>query len=743
LKSYETEIEGQHIFYKERLNIDPDIHHGTDGVYRGNLIENKLKIEDINKVLFQAIKYASRIRIRGEKLPANIILNDLNGEIAYVFKSELLLTYIEKQYFGAASKDNDGFDPKIKYKDKIDYSNSDGLANLLKYINSDNYTKYYITKTNIFGLSCQYYKHEQNKDLFLKGQNAEIRNPKILNDRVYSYKEGNNLEFKDIMDCLNPSILQREQGAYYTPFGYVKKMQEFIIKAVSNIPKNMNYVIIDRCAGVGNLEEGLPDEIIKNCILSTIEPNEYQILLNKFQDKCAVVIPDTNALNYDVIPAERDEKTDKTTNDYVREKINDQNCVVILVENPPYSESGSGGSQNTGNKDNLWKNSFIYNEIKKEYKGVVLNELGNLFIWSGFKYYLNKKYDSYILFSPSKYWRNHNLVNKKYIDGFLCNRKEFHASQQSAISCIWWSNIDKTYTELPPITPYNIINNKAEICKEANGNIILRKANINMTEAYDKRKFRNDKNNGILFESNGLEYKPNGRKISVNNPIYNKNIVAYIIADGFLIDRKHVGIIRGAGYRGHGFYVRSDNFIEKLPLFVAGCFPYDKWWKTDVYSKCYDGKGKYLKNKSFLRKCLIYTCLTAKNKCRTIKGSDKRFYKNELCFDGKTTLAYKCLETYFPLSNDIENTLMKYWNDVMFEVKKTKEYNKAFKYGLWQIKEEINIKISTGNKDRYGNEILKYKYTELNTEIIKLEKKLREYYQKEIINDLFKYELIK
>jgi len=38
---------------------------------------------------------------------------------------------------------------------------------------------------------------------------------------------------------------------------------------------------------------------------------------------------------------------------------------------------------------------------------------------------------------------------------------------------------------------------------------------------------------------------------------------------------------------------------------------------------------------------------------------------------------------------------------------------------------------------------LEYKYPELNTEIIKLEKKLREYYQEEIIKDLFKYELIK
>jgi hypothetical protein len=739
MKGYETEIEGQQAFYRERLNIDPDIHHGTDGVYRGNLIENKLKIEDINKVLFQAVKYASRIRIRGEVLPANILLNDLNGEIVYVFESEKLLSYIEKQYFGAASKENDGFAPKVRYKERVDYSNSDGLAILLKYINSNGKTKYNVTKNNVFGLSCQYYKlYKQDKDAFLKGQNAEIRKPTVLKDRIYPYKKENNLEFKEIMDCLNPALLQREQGAYYTPPGYVRKMQEMILKAIKNIPKGMDYIIIDRCAGVGNLEENLPDEVISHCILSTIEPNEYQILLYKFQEKSAVVIPNTDALSYDIIPAERDSETNKITNDYIREKVNNSNCVVILIENPPYSESGSGAAQSTGRKENIWKKSFVYEQMRSEFKGSVLNELGNLFIWSGFKYYLKKPEDSYIVFSPTKYWRNQNLVNKKYMDGFLCNRKEFHASQQSAIGCIWWKNINDKKTESLVLTPYDIINDEIRM---ATNNITIRKAHKKFSVAYDLRTFNNDKDDGILCETDGKEYKDDGR-IKMLKPIFNKNIMAYLMVHSFLIDRKNVTLTRCGMFKGHGFYLRQDNFMEKLPLFTAATFPYDKWWKTDVYSKSYDGNGSYLKNKQFLKKCLIYTCLSPKNKCRSFYGSDKRYYRNELCFDGKNTLAYKELLKYDNLTT-FEKTLLKYWDDVMFETKKTKEYKKDFKYGLWQIMDEINIKIPTGNKNRYGKDILKYKYTELNTEIIKLITKLKEYYEKEIIKDLFKYELIK
>jgi hypothetical protein len=113
MQDHRTEIEEQREFY-DRIGINPDLCNNTDGVYKGNLFENKLDISNIYQVLFQAVKYASRIRERGEKLPANIILNDLNGEIVYIFQSEDLLIDIEKVYFGAASKNNNDFFTEAK-----------------------------------------------------------------------------------------------------------------------------------------------------------------------------------------------------------------------------------------------------------------------------------------------------------------------------------------------------------------------------------------------------------------------------------------------------------------------------------------------------------------------------------------------------------------------------------------------------------------------------------------------------
>jgi len=47
--------------------------------------------------------------------------------------------------------------------------------------------------------------------------------------------------------------------------------------------------------------------------------------------------------------------------------------------------------------------------------------------------------DEYILFSPIKYWKSQKLFDGKFNEGYICNRKKFHATEAS-ISLISWSN---------------------------------------------------------------------------------------------------------------------------------------------------------------------------------------------------------------------------------------------------------------------------------------------------------------
>ncbi len=123
---YNTERDGQIEFFENYGipydNDDSVLIDNTDGVYNGNILEFKLNITNLNKVLFQAIKYLSKMRIKGESVPATILLVDLNTTTVYVYKSADYSDDIHKVYVGAASKDNEGFVAKM-YLEKYNYSN--------------------------------------------------------------------------------------------------------------------------------------------------------------------------------------------------------------------------------------------------------------------------------------------------------------------------------------------------------------------------------------------------------------------------------------------------------------------------------------------------------------------------------------------------------------------------------------------------------------------------------------------
>ena len=115
-KKYDNELQGQVEFlqkYLPRVDSELDIsdvqRDYSDGVVRGNIIEFKTLIENLNTVLSQAIKYLSSMRVKGRPVPANIVLISLNNTTVYVYHSADYLAAIEKVYAGAASRNNDKF----------------------------------------------------------------------------------------------------------------------------------------------------------------------------------------------------------------------------------------------------------------------------------------------------------------------------------------------------------------------------------------------------------------------------------------------------------------------------------------------------------------------------------------------------------------------------------------------------------------------------------------------------------
>lgn len=187
----------------------------TDGVYNGNLLEFKLNINNINKVLFQSIKYLSKLRIKGKSVPANILLISLNEELCYVFNSQDYFDEIHKVYLGSASRDNDDFVAKTSPK-IIDYSSSNILrvAELLDKLKLTDYMPIKIDDNCIVGWAERYY-HENptaSKGDFLGDSEGkvkiigEIRQPKVFKGLILPYTGKTNEKFKYLMDKLNDNL---------------------------------------------------------------------------------------------------------------------------------------------------------------------------------------------------------------------------------------------------------------------------------------------------------------------------------------------------------------------------------------------------------------------------------------------------------------------------------------------------------------------------------------------------------
>lgn len=165
IRKFSVELEGQNEFYEQYLKvINPNLtyecifRNNTDGIVNGNLLEFKLNIIDLNACLFQAIKYLSAMRIKGEPIPANIMLVSLNSATMYVYKSEEYLTYIERVYVGGASKDNKGF-VAGSYYSKLEYvENQADEFKLIQLLKEHYYTKINIDENCIVGWAEKYYR---------------------------------------------------------------------------------------------------------------------------------------------------------------------------------------------------------------------------------------------------------------------------------------------------------------------------------------------------------------------------------------------------------------------------------------------------------------------------------------------------------------------------------------------------------------------------------------------------------
>ena len=753
-KKYNIEKEGQQDFF-DNFHIDYQgdasvLVDNTDGVYHGNILEFKLNISNTGKVLLQAIKYLSKMRIKGESVPARILLVDLNATKVYVYHSADYIEDIQKVYVGAASRGNDTFAKNVSPVAVYDYSEMTGASAVQKMLKNkeDWYIPIDIDENCIVGWAERYYRElpTASKGDFLgdgKGRlnlKGEIRDPKHFAGLINPYTEETNEKFKYLMDCLNDRLSKKDLGAFYTPEPYCQKAAELVEKAVARVPEGNDYIILDRCAGTGNLEAALygrydrnGDELISHCVVSTYEYYEYKVLLERIGQDVRDIIPPTEAnvvyengkiSNADAMSREYIE------NPLIKQYVDNPKCTIILFENPPYHDESSGVYGGKAERSGK-RQSYVAKEMKTEVKGVATNELANQFIWSGFKYYLRQATDSYIVFSPIKYWKQYDFCKARAVKALLFNRMYFHATA-SSVSCVLWIN-EQSDCENITAEAYDIKGSEPLFIKA----VALRKCYQPASKNYSKVSFNDSDISKLWCAKDGTEAL--GKNIRVKS-YRNNDVIGYLEADAFQIAPLKRNVVVAPLYDGNGCYLTRDQYRNILPLWVAKMVPLDNWYEKDVYATTSDGGDAYTKDKDFLKSCLIYTCLSNQNKCLSFTGSDGRCYRNELCLDTTNgdTVASSDLKN-MTLDED-EKKLMFLWESILSEAKKTASYYSALTYGVYQIARELN----TAHKEGTGtSERIVYDYPELNCYLISLRDNLKLYYKSHITAKMFKYELLK
>ena len=241
---FSNEVDGQLKFYQDflplvdrKLTTDDILSDYTDGIVNGNLLEFKVVINDINSVLFQAIKYLSACRIKGREIPKNILLVSLTNQRVYVFSSEDYLGDIEKVYFGGASLKNVGFSAGEPLE-VLEYDKNELDENrLIELLRTKQYTKINIDENCIVGWAERFYRENKgaNKSDFIGDHNGkvkiigEIRKPEKLKDFINPYTGETNAQFQYLMDKLNDTLQKKNLGAFYTPEPYVVKSLELVL----------------------------------------------------------------------------------------------------------------------------------------------------------------------------------------------------------------------------------------------------------------------------------------------------------------------------------------------------------------------------------------------------------------------------------------------------------------------------------------------------------------------------------
>lgn len=549
------EVAGQRVFYvflkqKGYNEITPENmdKHQSDGIVGNTIIECKLNEDEGGgpKKAYQELYgiIPNRLKSKGEKLPYYRIYVELETFLVEVYDCHCRLV-----------ETFNWFDNHEKFKkyltdtaNTFEYDLIDESVDLVEVI--QNLYKVFPIKTKI-----EVYKYLQDgvpgwfQPFDFKNLNI---NRLILNN-----------------DKMNEKYVQKTEGAFFTPPQYVKISTQYVMNAIEQSKKDEydDYVIVDRCAGVGNLASQFPEEVYSHLILGTINEAEALTANIRFNDMADVIVID--ALTEDGVKYYKDEI----------EKYKNKNSVkklaVIFLENPPYAQLNSnkdGGVNYKANGENKYIKTWVHKEMNKGG-----DDLDEQFVFSAFEYF---DIYSYIHYGPIKIWKTNHLITKEVKEAYLCNRKHFNATE-SAVALIHWGNNDIEYETI-------------DFDSDLDGKFKVNKVYKTISE---------------LYENDGIE-----------------NGICVVEARNYSFASPRLTGSLNDGDRYGKKWVSADNLLNVLPLFCVsrdevsekgGVDENRDYRIIDTVYKTSDGGISYQQDINFLQNCLIWSVCTHYNQCST------------------------------------------------------------------------------------------------------------------------------
>ncbi len=546
------EIAGQRVFYvflqQKGYDISPESmdKNQSDGIHENAIIECKLNENEGggSKKAYQELYeiIPNRLKNKGERLPYYRIYVELE-------------TFLVEVY-----------DCHCNMIESFDW-----------YLNSEKFEFYFKDKKNTY----EYDLLDENVDLVEVIQNIYKVFPIKRKIQAYGYLQKGvagwfkPFDFKNVNinrlildnDKMNEKYVQKIEGAYFTPPQYVKISTKYVMNAIEQSKKQGydDYVIVDRCAGVGNLESQFSEEIYSHLILGTLNDAEALTANIRFNELADVVIID--ALTEGGVKHYQQEI------EKYKKKNNVKKLAVIFLENPPYAQlnSNKDGGANYKSKAK-YKRTWVHNQMKKGGQ-----DLDEQFVFSAYKYF---DIFSYIHYGPIKIWKTNHLIDKEVVEAYLCNRKYFNATE-SSIALIHWTNKD-------------VKSNVIYFDSDLPGKFAVHKVYKTISDLY----VNDGKKNGLcVVEARNFSFASPRLTASLND------------------DERY-------GKK----WVSDKNLLKTLPLFCVardeisekGGLGADKDYRIiDTVYKTGDGGTAYQGDVNFLQNCLLWSLCTHFNQCST------------------------------------------------------------------------------------------------------------------------------